>query len=194
MRVIFGIGNPGSNYLRNRHNTGFLFLDFFARAKSLEFLPSGGDYYQAVGSIQNFPFSLIKPTTFVNNSGIAVTQIIRKYDLHMEDILVVCDDTNLTLSNFRVRLSGGGGGHNGLASIIYHLNSNNFPRIRIGTGKTLGNNDLAEYVLSDFEKNEVQILSNVFKKASVLAEEFIVGGCKAMLDINSRLSLNSRDN
>jgi PTH1 family peptidyl-tRNA hydrolase len=91
-------------------------------------------------------------------------------------------------------LSGGDGGHNGLASIIYHLNSNNFPRIRIGVGQSFKKDGLAEYVLSDFNENEIEMLKSLFEKAVLLVDEFIAGGSKAMLDLNSKLNLNEKDN
>jgi len=193
LRIIFGIGNYGNQYSGNRHNAGFLFLDFFAHIKSLGFLPSKGDYYKASGALNNFPYALIKPTTFVNNSGLAALQLISNYDIKIEDILVFCDDTNLDIGTFRLRLSGGDGGHNGLASIIYNLNSNNFPRIRIGVGKDAGKGNLAEFVLSDFEDDEIRRLTEVFEKTAVLVEEFIIGGSKAMLDLNSKLYLNKKN-
>jgi PTH1 family peptidyl-tRNA hydrolase len=187
LRIIFGIGNYGSPFSGNRHNAGFLFLDFFANKKSLGFLPSKGDYYKAGGVFNNFPYLLIKPTTFVNNSGLAASQLINTYDIKIEDLLVLCDDTNLDIGTFRLRLSGGDGGHNGLASIIYNLNSNKFPRIRIGVGKDVCKGNLAEFVLSDFEEDEIRRLTEVFEKTAVLVEEFIIGGSKAMLDLNSKL-------
>ena len=121
MRVIFGIGNPGIRYENTRHNAGFLLLDFFAQRKSLSFKETTGEYFEAEGNISDKHYILIKPTTYVNNSGIAARQDIDKYSLPIEDFLVVCDDTNLKNYLLRVRLSGSDGGHNGLNSIIYHL-------------------------------------------------------------------------
>jgi PTH1 family peptidyl-tRNA hydrolase len=192
LRVIFGIGNPGGRYERNRHNAGFLFLDFYAAKNSLEFLPSKGDYFKAAGSIADSQFVLIKPTTYVNNSGFAAKQIVDENKIQSEDFLTICDDTNLNTGTLRLRLSGGDGGHNGLASVIYNLNSNNFPRIRIGVGKGLTKGSLADYVLSDFNDEEIQILNGAFEKILLLVNEFIVGGSKAMLDLNS--SLNKTEN
>ena len=188
MRVIFGIGNPGHRYSNNRHNAGFLLLDFVASQKSLSFLSAKGDYHYAKGIACDTNFLLIKPTTFVNNCGFASKQVTDEYDLPIEDFLVVCDDTSLDLGTVRVRLSGGDGGHNGLASIIYNLNSNGFPRIRIGVGQSLNKNGLVEYVLSDFTTDEVTKLRNIFEKATSLIDEFISGGSKAMLDLNSKMN------
>jgi PTH1 family peptidyl-tRNA hydrolase len=188
LRIIFGIGNPGIRYKHTRHNAGFLLLDHFARKKSLEFTEAQGEYLVASGRIDEQDFSLIKPTTFVNNSGIAAKQIFEKYSFEPENFLVVCDDTNLKSGSLRVRLLGGDGGHNGLNSIIYHLATENFPRIRIGIGSSLKPEDLAEYVLSEFSESEFEELNSTFNSASLLIEEFIIGGNRRMLEVNSKIS------
>jgi PTH1 family peptidyl-tRNA hydrolase len=185
LRVIFGLGNPGIRYEFTRHNAGFLLLDYFAKKKSIKFKELTGDYFEAVGKINDQNYSLIKPVTYVNNSGIAAREIFEKYSLSPEEFLVVCDDTNLKSYDLRVRMSGGDGGHNGLSSIIYHLMSDQFPRIRIGIGNNPTDIILSEYVLSEFSKSELEEYKNTFNKSSILIEEFIVGGSKKMLEANS---------
>ena len=185
MRVIFGIGNPGIRYENTRHNAGFLLLDFFAQKKSLSFKETIGDYFKAQGKIGDQDYVLIKPSTYVNNSGIAARQVFDKYSPAIEDFLVVSDDTNLKTYVLRVRLSGSDGGHNGLSSIIFHLITDQFPRIRIGIGTNPSDVTLSEYVLSEFSKNELVEYQNTFIKGSQLIEEFIVGGSKKMLEANS---------
>jgi len=185
LRVIFGIGNPGIRYEFTRHNAGFLLLDYFAKKKSISFKEAAGDYLEAEGKIGNQKFTLIKPVNYVNNSGLAAREIFEKHSLSPEEFLVVCDDTNLKNYDFRVRLSGGDGGHNGLSSIIYHLMSDQFPRIRIGIGNNPTDIILSEYVLSEFSKTELEEYENTFNKSSILIEEFIVGGSKKMLEANS---------
>ena len=185
MRVIFGIGNPGIRYENTRHNAGFLLLDFFAQKKSLSFKETMGEYFKAQGKIGDQDYVLIKPSTYVNNSGIAARQVFDKYSPAIEDFLVVSDDTNLKTYVLRVRLSGSDGGHNGLNSIIFHLKTDQFPRIRIGIGSNPSDVTLSEYVLSEFSKNELVEYQNTFIKGSQLIEEFIVGGSKKMLEANS---------
>lgn len=185
MRVIFGIGNPGIRYENTRHNAGFLLLDFFAQKKSLSFKETMGDYFKAQGKIGDQDYVLIKPSTYVNNSGIVAKQVFDKYSPAIEDFLVVSDDTNLKNYVLRVRLSGSDGGHNGLSSIIFHLITDQFPRIRIGIGSNPSDVTLSEYVLSEFSKNELVEYQNTFIKGSQLIEEFIVGGSKKMLEANS---------
>ena len=194
MRVIFGIGNPGIRYEFTRHNAGFLLLDYLAEKFSLNFKPSTGEYLEAAGSLSEQKFSLVKPVTFVNNSGLAAKQIFEKYDLIPEEFLVICDDTNLKNFEWRVRLSGGDGGHNGLSSLIYHLMSDQFPRIRIGIGTNPTDTVLSDYVLSDFSNDELEEYQNTFNKCSVLIEEFIVGGSKKMLEANSVLMKSENQN
>lgn len=194
MRTVFGIGNPGHHYTANRHNVGFLILDYYASKKKIEFSPSKGEYFKASGSIGELKFLLIKPTTYVNKSGTAAKEVFDSHNLEPEDLLVICDDTNLNIGTLRVRLAGGDGGHNGLASIIYNLNSNYFPRIRIGVGQSAEKGSLADYVLSDFNENEIRKLQPAFENTILLIEAFISGGSKAMLDLNSKLSLDDKDN
>ncbi len=194
MKVILGIGNPGTKYQFNRHNVGFMFLDFLAAKYSIPFHFSKGDYAIANGKINNSNFSLVKPVTFVNNSGIAAKQIIEIQNISEEDLLVIADDINFNFSEFKVKKNGGDGGHNGLTSIIYHLSTDNFPRIKIGIGQNFEKGKMPEYVLSDFNSEETKHLKNTFEKISPLAEEFIIGGVKQMLNANSRLNKIPKEN
>lgn len=195
MRAIIGIGNPGRKYIFNRHNIGFQFIDYFAEKKKLEFKPSKFDYYYSEGELGNIPFVLIKPSTYVNLSGVAVLSSVTRYKIDIEDILIVVDDINLEFSEFRLRKSGGDGGHNGLSSIIYHLNCDQFPRIRIGIGNNFEKGDLPKYVLSDFDKNEQIKLKSTFEMSTQLVESFILDGYNAMLNTYSRLiNLEKKNN
>jgi PTH1 family peptidyl-tRNA hydrolase len=171
----------------NRHNAGFLILDSFAESKSLEFRPAKGDYYFASGKLNEESYCLIKPTTYVNRTGHAALQVIEEYKIELVDLLVVCDDVNLKTGELRIRKSGGDGGHNGLASIIYDFNSDQFPRLRIGIGNEFDEGQLSSYVLSDFNNDEEKLLSVVINNSIILIEEFIKRGYEAMLDVNSRL-------
>ena len=193
MRVLFGIGNPGSRYLSNRHNVGLMFLDFFAVTHSLTFTPSKNDYYVAEGKILNESFSLIKPTTYVNQSGIAALQVVQNYNIPVTDFLLLHDDLNLEFPALRVKVSGGDGGHNGVYSVIYHLSSEEFSRLRFGIGNEFEKGEMAEYVLTDFNNDEMKQLEESFKTAAYLAEEFIKGGIKNLLDANSSLTKAKKD-
>ncbi len=194
MRAVVGIGNPGKKYQFNRHNVGFLTLDYFAEKYNLKFIPSRYDYYYSEGEVENKPFILAKPTTYVNNSGIAVKDLINLYNIPVEDVLVVVDDINLNEFDFRLKKSGSDGGHNGLASIIFHLNTDAFPRLRIGIGSNFEKGSLAEYVLSDFDENELKKLYESFTHTSALIRAFIVGGFNACLSEYSKIKNQLKEN
>jgi PTH1 family peptidyl-tRNA hydrolase len=187
LRLILGIGNPGNKYKNNRHNVGFVVLDYLASLNSLSFSASVGDYYAAEGIIRNNRYQLIKPTTYVNNSGIAAKQALEKDNLDIKDLLVIHDDVNLSHSEIRVKARGGDGGHNGLGSIIWHLMSDEFPRIRIGIGNEFEKGSMADYVLSDFSTEEMKALNGTFKTVCTLVNEFITGGINGLLNANSLL-------
>lgn len=186
MKAIIGLGNPGKKYELTRHNIGFIILYAFAQKHNLKFLPSKGDYY-SVGSVFNTShFNLYKPTTFMNNSGIAVNDIIENDNIELEDLLIISDDINLETGKVRIRTSGGDGGHNGLSSIIYHLNSDKFNRLRFGIGNDFGDGKLPEYVLQNFYENELKIIRLSINFSVTLIEQFIIGGKNQMLNYFSK--------
>lgn len=187
MRCILGIGNPGNRYLNTRHNIGFQLVEDFASRLKLVFKPSKYEYYFAEGEIEEHPFSIIKPSNFVNNSGLAAYQCLNSYSISTQELLVVVDDVNLAFGEIRIRKSGGDGGHNGLNSIIYHLNSVEFPRMRLGIGENFPKGYLSDYVLSKFSDSENQELKKYFNTSSYLLESFIKGGYNFMISEYSRL-------
>lgn len=188
MRLILGIGNPGERYRNNRHNVGFMFLDHLADKYSISFIPSQNDYYFAEHKIGQNYFGLIKPSSYVNNSGISAAQAISKYHSKIDDLLIIHDDVYLETGSFRLKLTGGDGGHKGVNSIIYHLSSEDIVRIRLGVGgKNFSQDKIAEYVLSDFSDEDKKSLGEVFTKCTVLTESFICGGKKQLLDVTSKL-------
>ena len=190
MRAVLGIGNIGLRYQLNRHNAGFLVLDYFAQNQSIKFRAAKGDYYICEGDLNQVHYFLFKPSNYVNNSGVAALQFLEKHKIDISDLLVVCDDVNMKMGKLRVRKSGGDGGHNGLASIIYHLNSDQFPRLRIGIGSDFNEGELSSYVLDDFSENDAGTLKTMLKDSSLLVEEFIIGGIEALLNANSKLYNN----
>lgn len=187
MRALVGIGNPGSRYKDNRHNVGFQMLDYYAEKRSLNFKASKFDYYFAKGELDNHPFLLVKPSSFVNNSGTPVLAVVEEYGLNLSDILVIVDDIHIPTGSIRIRKSGGDGGHNGLNSIIYHLQSDEFPRIRIGIGDNFASGKLPDYVLSNFDEDDKKKLSKVFDLNLKLFDDFIRAGFHKMLNSYSQL-------
>ena len=186
MKALFGIGNPGKQYSDTRHNIGFMILDELARKLECSFTAGKGDYFIAGGSLKGQDYILVKPTTYVNRSGIAASDILNNYDIPLEKFLVISDDVNLEVGKIRLRKSGGDGGHNGLASIIYYLESINFPRLRFGIGNNFEEGEMADYVLSPFEESELKIIKPRIEFAVSLAEEFIKGGLQSALDYYSK--------
>lgn len=188
MRAIFGIGNPGRLYNETRHNIGFMILDRFADIYKLRYKPSKSNYYYTEGSIAASPFFLIKPTTYVNLSGEAALSFINEHSINLIDFLVVHDDINFPEGEIRLKISGGDGGHKGVKSIIYHLQSDQFPRIRFGIGNNFADGNLSDYVLSKFQNNSLDLIENSIKFAVILIEKFILYGTKGMLDYYSDYS------
>ena len=130
----------------------------------------------------------------MNNSGFSAAQSLLKYKAEIEDLLVIYDDVYLQTGTFRLKLSGGDGGHKGVNSIIYHLSCEDVARIRIGVGsKDFSQDNISEYVLSDFSKEDEKLLNEVFENCSKLVEAFIFGGKKQLLDVNSKLAKPAKD-
>lgn len=188
MRAVVGIGNPGVKYVNTRHNAGFIIIDKLVERLNLNYIPSKGDYYIAEGEKENSDFVIVKPTTYVNNTGLAALEILEKFSLNSDQILVVVDDIALQTGNVRVRKSGGSGGHNGLESLIYHLRSENFPRIRFGIGSSFNEGEQADYVLSKFSSDELEDLTPNFDFCTDLIEKFITSDHKGMMDHFSKFS------
>jgi len=163
LKLIVGLGNPGKKYELTRHNIGYLILDYIAEYLKIKFNPSKGDWYGAKGNYNNSEFYLMKPTTFMNNSGEAVQDFLTSNNISLNNVLIVCDDFQIPFGMIRLRTKGSDGGHNGVSSIIYHLNSMSFPRMRIGIGKdVLNKEDYIDFVLSDFNKDEMFQLNELF--------------------------------
>jgi len=164
--LIIGLGNIGEKYVGTRHNLGFEVLDrIFAkwRLKKREISPF---YVSASKKIEDRTVRLIWPTTYMNNSGVAVSQAMADFDVKPEEILVIVDDYNLPLGKMRIRTKGSDGGHNGLESIIEHLGSNEFLRFRLGIGPISGNTDIIEFVLGRFSGEELEKRNKMLGKAA----------------------------
>lgn len=185
--LIAGLGNPGKKYEFTRHNTGFLCLDLFAEEHGFKIDRLKFKSLYADERINGRRCLFLKPQTFMNLSGEAVRDAANFYKIPPEKIIVVFDDISLEVGKMRIRRKGSDGGHNGIKNIIYHLGSNEFPRIKIGVGaKPHPDFDLADWVVSPFSKQELLSLRDVCKNAGS-AIETIVGG-----DIDAAMSKFSR--
>lgn len=187
MRAIIGLGNPGGRYQLTRHNVGFMFIDYLAEKFNLSLTPSRHEFYSAEGALEKNKFALVKPTTFVNNSGNSIAQFQQQFNVEPEDMLIVYDDLNIPLSEVRIRFGGSHGGHNGIYSVIYHLNSNQFPRLRFGIGTTYEKGKMAQFVLGKLSFDEYQDATRAFDYSYLLVKAFLTGGLKQMLDENSQM-------
>ena len=155
MKLIIGLGNPGNEYKWTRHNVGFEAIDKLAYDFNINVNKNKFKAIYGEGIIHGEKVLLIKPLTYMNLSGECVRDFLNFYkDLDISDIMVICDDINLPLGAIRIRKKGSDGGQNGLKNIIYQLESDNFPRLRIGIGQKPEHFTLANFVLSKFNKDE----------------------------------------
>ena len=152
--LIAGLGNPGREYQATRHNVGFITADRLADREGFDIKKIKFKSLISDTVIEGKRCIVMKPSTFMNNSGEAVGECASFYKIPPENILVIYDDINFEPGVMRIRKKGSDGGHNGMKSIIYHLNSNEFPRIRMGVGSKPEGYDLADWVLSRFPENE----------------------------------------
>jgi PTH1 family peptidyl-tRNA hydrolase len=174
MKLIVGLGNPGRGYANNRHNVGFICLSHFARTQGIRFDKKQGRARIGTGEIADSKVVVAKPQTYMNLSGESVSRLIKKFDINLDDLLVIHDDLDLPLGRIRIRLGGGSGGHNGVDSIINALGSQDFIRLRVGIGRPVKNEDSTEpsddeiitYVLSDFTPDEKQAITQVIPRVS----------------------------
>ena len=172
-RLIVGIGNPGPDYANTRRNVGFWLANRLARRHGIEFSTKTGSYLLAEGAIEGHPIAIAKPRTFVNASGAAVVNLIRKLKLDdAQEMLVVSDHIDLPLGKVRIRRKGGGGGQKGIADIIAKTGSDEFPRVRIGIGRPVVDGepswdpgDVADWVLGDPTPAEREELDKAVERA-----------------------------
>jgi len=166
LKLIVGLGNPGLEYVWSRHNLGFMVVDALADQAGMMWKKSRIYHgWVARGQMADQPCRLLKPATFMNRSGQAVAALRGHLGLDLSDLLIVCDDFNLIFGQLRIRPTGSDGGHNGLESVIHHLKSKDFARLRIGIGAPAQNQDVAEYVLSEFRRNEKKELGFICDEA-----------------------------
>ncbi len=165
--MVVGLGNPGKDYEFTRHNAGFLTVDHIAVEENAEIKKLKHKALIGDTVIAGHRCLLVKPQTFMNNSGESVREIAQFYKIPPEKIIVIFDDISLPCGKLRIRRKGTDGGHNGIKSIIYHLNSDNFPRIKVGVGaKPHPDYNLADWVLSTFKKDEMEELKKAITKAT----------------------------
>lgn len=186
MYIIAGLGNPGKNYVGTRHNMGFEVIDTIAAKYNININKEKFKAHFGEGRIGSEKVILVKPQTFMNLSGESIREFVEFYKLESENLIVIYDDISLPVGKLRIRPKGSAGGHNGMKSIIYQIQSDVFPRIKVGVGAPENRDyDLADYVLGKFTKEEVDTLIPVAIKAASAVETIITSGTeKAMAEFN----------
>lgn len=188
MRLIVGLGNPDAKYQRTRHNLGFMAVRALGRQHKADFRKlSGADALAAKIIVGAESCSLLLPLTYMNNSGIAVAAQARKAGIAPENILVVYDDIALGFGQMRIRPAGSAGGHNGIKSLIEHLGTKDFPRLRLGVGRPGPKTDPADHVLSNFTPAEQKLLPEFINQALSCVHSWVTEGVEqAMNRFNQR--------
>ena len=184
MKVVVGLGNPGLEYQRTRHNVGFDCIDRLAR-KVCDASQSPRARFQALaleGESGGEKVLLLKPMTYMNASGEAVAPLARFYQIDPADIIVVHDDLDLDSGKLRLRRGGSSGGQNGIKSIAQHLGTQEFPRIKVGIGRPPGRMDPAAYVLQDFSRNEEEAFTPLRAKVCDALECWLFSGIEAAMN------------
>ena len=184
--LVVGLGNPGQKYANTRHNMGFLTVDLLAEKAGVKL-----NKVKFKSAYNILPFAgckclVMKPQTYMNLSGEAVREAVQFYKIPADHVLVIYDDVSLPVGKLRVRPTGSAGGHNGIKNIIAHLGTQDFPRVKIGTGAPAGGGaDMIDWVIGEPSKAEKKVLLESFEKAIDAAACIIEHGCqKAMNDFN----------
>lgn len=164
-RIIVGLGNPGKQYADNRHNVGFHVVDKLAEKYGLKFNKMLNRGIAAIGDIEGRRVVLLKPQTFMNESGVCVSPTFKFYKTDPSNLLIIYDELDIPFAQLRLRKSGSAGGHNGMRSIISKIVTQDFPRLRVGIGRPPGRKEAATHVLEDFTRDEVIAMRDVHDRA-----------------------------
>ena len=186
--LIAGLGNPGDKYKNNRHNIGFQIIDtyltYFSQNKLIDKFDSE---YTSINFREN-KLHIIKPKTFMNESGKAINKCISFYKIPLENLIVIYDEMDLSPGDVRIKFGGGSAGHNGVRSIINCLGSEKFTRIRIGIGKPINKEKINSYVLSNFSNNELNLFNEIKTNIKYIIEDIVSEGLPfAMNKFNSKI-------
>jgi PTH1 family peptidyl-tRNA hydrolase len=181
IKLIVGLGNPGTRYARSRHNVGFMIADRFARAHALTFARKRFNAQIAEGDIAGKRVMIAKPQTFMNLSGEAVGKVFAFYKIAPHDLLVIYDDLDLPLGKMRLRPKGSAGGHHGMESIIARIGTSDFPRLRIGIGRPSPDADV-DHVLGSFDADERAVMDETLAHAVEAIGVWVVEGIESAMN------------
>ena len=182
MYLIVGLGNPGEKYTFTRHNAGFLSIDYMSQKHNIDVKKIKHKAVIGEGIIAGERVILAKPQTYMNLSGESISEIVSWYKIPNENIIVIYDDISMPTGSIRIREKGSAGGHNGMKSIIQHLSTDVFPRLKIGINAKPDEYDLADYVLGKFTPDEQKILFDTFEKVNEAVKEFISNDIKSAMN------------
>lgn len=187
MFLIVGLGNPGREYAATRHNIGFDAITYLSDEYQIPLKSKEGKALVGKGMIAGQKVMLAQPQTYMNNSGESVGALADFYKLEPEDIIIVYDDISLDVGQIRVRPKGSAGGHNGIKSIISHLGTQEFPRVKVGVGAKPEGGDLVKHVLGRFSKEEDGMFRDVFALADLAVSTILTDGVEAAMNqVNGR--------
>ena len=189
--VFIGLGNPGKQYEKTRHNMGFLVVEAFANLQGLSFKQDKRFHAKvAKAQVGKAALYLLLPMTYMNESGRALKHYLEFYKIGVEHILVVCDDADLPFGNMRLRKKGSPGGHNGLKSIESHLGTDHYARLRMGVGRSHLPRSLADHVLDTFTLEEVAILDDFVNRGAMVLKSLMSESITQVMNrINTKVTL-----
>lgn len=173
MKLIVGLGNPGKEYESTRHNIGFQIIDKLACQLNVPLDKSKFNGLYGIGRYQGEKIILCKPLTYMNLSGECLRPLMDYYDVDIEDILVIYDDLDLPVGKIRLRTKGSAGGHNGVKSIINHTGTQRFKRIRVGIDRPKSGQQIVDYVLGQFSKEELPLVQEVIEKSANACQKWM---------------------
>jgi PTH1 family peptidyl-tRNA hydrolase len=180
LRIVVGLGNPGSRFEDTRHNVGFMVVDTLAERHEIRLTRSRHRALIARGTFGTVPVLLAKPVTYMNESGIAVSHLVRYYRVPLQNIVVICDDLDLAFGTLRVRPEGSSGGNRGLESIIREVGSSSFPRLRLGIGRP--RHEAVSHVLSRFEPEEERQLPAILSACADAVASLLTEGVETAMN------------
>lgn len=194
MKLIVGLGNPGRSYDHSRHNLGFMCLNHFARMHQIQFDKKQGKARIGSGEVAGNMVIVARPQTYMNSSGQAVSLLVKKFNISLDELLVIHDDLDLPVGRIRIRQGGSSAGHKGIESIITELGSRDFSRLRVGIGRPTvvdGSNEITEadiiaYVLSDFTPEEKPTITQVIPKVDEAILCFLTEGLAVAMNRYNR--------
>jgi PTH1 family peptidyl-tRNA hydrolase len=184
MKLIVGLGNPGRAYANNRHNIGFTCLNHLARTHGIKFDQKKGRARIGMGKVAGNRLVLAKPQTYVNSSGESVSRLVKKFNIGLDDLIIIHDDLDLPLGKIRLSYGSSSGGHKGIESIISYLGNQNFTRVRVGIGRPAGasEDEIIAYVLSDFTAEQKQAIAPAIPKVTEAILCLLTEGLEAAMN------------